>query len=88
MNKVYHIKEYKSVVYTYAVYADSKLEALRKFDDHFKIEEIGMDPAKGEYRVDLLEIGPASDTCSECQEEYSPKDVRDYLCLKCSNGKN
>jgi hypothetical protein len=87
MSKVYHIRESKPVVYTYEVYANSKAEALRKFNAHGDYEEIALDPGVGHASITVIEIGLAYQRCANCSEKYSPKNVGDYLCRTCENPK-
>jgi hypothetical protein len=82
-SRVYHIFEQKNVVYTYKVYATSKEEALQKFNSHGDYEEIGLGPGAGAVKTTITDYGEAVDHCAECGLEYSPKNVRDYLCPDC-----
>lgn len=66
-SRVFHIKEYKPVVYTYKVYAKSKADAWRKYHDATQeSEEIGLDPGTGKSSLTISDMGVSSDKCAEC----------------------
>lgn len=86
MSKVFYIYEDKPVRYTYKVYANSKSEALAKFNSHADYEEIGLDPGVGTTKITIEECGRAVGSCANCGSEWSPENVGDYLCGKCGKG--
>lgn len=83
MSKRYIIREHKPVIYTYLVYANSKAEALRKFNETQDYQEIGLDPGSGRVTVTVSAGEAASEKCMVCGLEFSPEKINCYRCKKC-----